>query len=99
LALIPALEPLFASVALYDIRKRQKLSEHFHLNSATLTSSKSTKRALFTLPMAEGDDGMDGLVLVFRFEKGLVKGGLNSALEAYTTTTTKRIQQQASFLR
>jgi hypothetical protein len=83
---------------------RQKLSEDFHLNSGSFTTTIGkcgdggyAKRALFKLPEEEGggSGAGDGLVLVFRLEKALQQGGLDAALEVYTK---KQQQQQVRIL-
>ena len=87
LALIPSLEPLYATVSLYSLKMRQKLSEDFHFDSG-LASAKGATRALFTLPDQEAGDE---LALVFRLEKGLQRGGLDVALEPYVANKKQQV--------
>uniref|UniRef100_A0A914ICA2 Uncharacterized protein n=1 Tax=Globodera rostochiensis TaxID=31243 RepID=A0A914ICA2_GLORO len=82
----PSVDALFISAALYDVRQRRKVSEDFRFDS-----TENPPRALFSLPRGCDEKGADSLVLFFRLEKTLQRGGLETALEAFS----KRPQAQS----
>uniref|UniRef100_A0A183BS07 DUF3506 domain-containing protein n=1 Tax=Globodera pallida TaxID=36090 RepID=A0A183BS07_GLOPA len=82
----PPVDALFISAALYDVRQRRKVSEDFRFDS-----TENPPRALFSLPRGCDEKGADSLVLFFRLEKPLQRGGLETALEPFS----KRPQAQS----
>uniref|UniRef100_A0A7E4ZYH3 C2 DOCK-type domain-containing protein n=1 Tax=Panagrellus redivivus TaxID=6233 RepID=A0A7E4ZYH3_PANRE len=90
-ALDPQIEPIFASVALYDANERRKLSENFYFdtNSDDLLSlvcghlgvedeASKCQQALFSV-----NDIRPGVFLVFKFEKILQGMDIAEAVDPY----------------
>ncbi|OWK62736.1 Dedicator of cytokinesis protein 8 [Lonchura striata] len=85
------IEPLFASIALYDIKERKKISENFHcdLNSDSLRGflrshtpsidlSTQARSAIFSVTYPSPD-----IYLVIKIEKVLQQGEIGDCAEPY----------------
>ncbi|NWY46142.1 DOCK8 protein, partial [Sylvia atricapilla] len=86
------IEPLFACIALYDIKERKKISENFHcdLNSDSLRGllrshtpsidlSTQARSAVFSITYPSSD-----IYLVIKIEKVLQQGEIGDCAEPYT---------------
>nr|XP_006137919.1 dedicator of cytokinesis protein 8 isoform X1 [Pelodiscus sinensis] len=87
------IEPLFACIALYDIKERKKISENFHcdLNSEQfkgflrthtpcIDSSSQARSAVFSVTYPSSD-----IYLVVKIEKVLQQGEIGECAEPYIT--------------
>ncbi|XP_012497047.1 PREDICTED: dedicator of cytokinesis protein 8 [Propithecus coquereli] len=85
------IEPLFASIALYDVKERKKISENFHcdLNSDQLkgflrahtpsvATSSQARSAIFSVTYPSSD-----IYLVIKIEKVLQQGEIGECAEPY----------------
>uniref|UniRef100_A0A452V2K0 Dedicator of cytokinesis 8 n=1 Tax=Ursus maritimus TaxID=29073 RepID=A0A452V2K0_URSMA len=85
------IEPLFASIALYDVKERKKISENFHcdLNSdqfkgflrahtPSVAPSSQAKSAVFSVTYPSSD-----IYLVVKIEKVLQQGEIGDCAEPY----------------
>ncbi|XP_059744916.1 dedicator of cytokinesis protein 8 isoform X4 [Bos taurus] len=85
------IEPLFASIALYDVKERKKISENFHcdLNSdqfkgflrahtPSVASSSQARSAVFSVTYPSSD-----IYLVAKIEKVLQQGEIGDCAEPY----------------
>ncbi|XP_027695364.1 dedicator of cytokinesis protein 8 isoform X1 [Vombatus ursinus] len=85
------IEPLFASIALYDVKERKKISENFHcdLNSDQfkgflrahtpfVDSSSQARAAIFSVTYPSSD-----IYLVIKIEKVLQQGEIGDCAEPY----------------
>ncbi|XP_075453556.1 dedicator of cytokinesis protein 8 isoform X2 [Ascaphus truei] len=85
------IEPLFASIALYDLKERKKISESFHcdLNSEvfkgflrthtpSIAPSSQAKSAIFSMTFPSPD-----IYLVVKIEKVLQQGEIGECAEPY----------------
>uniref|UniRef100_A0A8C9J3E1 Dedicator of cytokinesis 8 n=1 Tax=Piliocolobus tephrosceles TaxID=591936 RepID=A0A8C9J3E1_9PRIM len=85
------IEPLFASIALYDVKERKKISENFHcdLNSdqfkgflrahtPTVAASSQARSAVFSVTYPSSD-----IYLVVKIEKVLQQGEIGDCAEPY----------------
>ncbi|XP_023378446.1 dedicator of cytokinesis protein 8 [Pteropus vampyrus] len=85
------IEPLFASIALYDVKERKKISENFHcdLNSdqfkgflrahtPSVATSSQAKSAVFSVTYPSSD-----IYLVVKIEKVLQQGEIGDCAEPY----------------
>ncbi|XP_016816002.3 dedicator of cytokinesis protein 8 isoform X2 [Pan troglodytes] len=86
------IEPLFASIALYDVKERKKISENFHcdLNSdqfkgflrahtPSVAASSQARSAVFSVTFPSSD-----IYLVVKIEKVLQQGEIGDCAEPYT---------------
>ncbi|PNJ81455.1 DOCK8 isoform 5 [Pongo abelii] len=86
------IEPLFASIALYDVKERKKISENFHcdLNSdqfkgflrahtPSVAASSQARSAVFSVTYPSSD-----IYLVVKIEKVLQQGEIGDCAEPYT---------------
>ncbi|XP_004677678.1 PREDICTED: dedicator of cytokinesis protein 8 isoform X2 [Condylura cristata] len=85
------IEPLFASIALYDVKERKKISENFHcdLNSdqfkgflrahtPSVATSSQARSAVFSVTYPSSD-----IYLVVKIEKVLQQGEIGDCAEPY----------------
>uniref|UniRef100_A0A2K5DF75 Dedicator of cytokinesis 8 n=1 Tax=Aotus nancymaae TaxID=37293 RepID=A0A2K5DF75_AOTNA len=85
------IEPLFASIALYDVKERKKISENFHcdLNSdqfkgflrahtPSVAASSQARSAVFSVTYPSSD-----IYLVVKIEKVLQQGEIGDCAEPY----------------
>ncbi|KAG8512990.1 Dedicator of cytokinesis protein 8 [Galemys pyrenaicus] len=85
------IEPLFASIALYDVKERKKISENFHcdLNSdqfkgflrahtPSVATSSQARSAVFSVTYPSSD-----IYLVIKIEKVLQQGEIGDCAEPY----------------
>ncbi|XP_006881388.1 PREDICTED: dedicator of cytokinesis protein 8 isoform X1 [Elephantulus edwardii] len=85
------IEPLFASIALYDVKERKKISENFHcdLNSdqfrgflrahtPSVAASSQARSAVFSVTFPSPD-----IYLVIKIEKVLQQGEIGECAEPY----------------
>ncbi|XP_061484809.1 dedicator of cytokinesis protein 8 isoform X2 [Rhineura floridana] len=85
------IEPLFASLALYDIKERKKISENFHcdlnseqfkgflrLHTPCIDSSSQARSAVFSVTCPSPD-----IYLVLKIEKVLQQGEIGDCAEPY----------------
>uniref|UniRef100_A0A8C6V1M5 Dedicator of cytokinesis 8 n=1 Tax=Neogobius melanostomus TaxID=47308 RepID=A0A8C6V1M5_9GOBI len=74
------IEPLFATMALYDLKEKKKISENFYLHTPHVDQSSLARAAIFSITYPSPD-----IYLVIKLEKVLQQGEITACADPYMT--------------